>query len=491
MYKTERSVQMTFEDFNQSCGMKLNVRDEWGVVADSIDWPAVEEKYMAFFPSRRGRPAVNARMALGALIIQHKAKLSDRNLVKGVARNPYYQYFIGLESYQAKCPFGHGVLPELRKRFGMDFINEVNEVVVRNARPTPEHADDREERPAVNGNLGTMILDATCSPSNIRHPQDFSLLNEAREKLDGMIDKLHAMVDEPRRPRTYRKVLRKAYLAMAKSKKRPAKKMRSLVRVMLCAVKRNMGFVDAYLARGLVLEGKRDVWNLDAIRRLYAQQKEMFDERKHRVADRIVSIAQPFVRPIVRGKAKALVEFGVKYDVSVDENGYARLEKASFDAYSECTVLKDVVENYKKRTGRYPKRVLVDRAYRTKENRAYCEERGIAMSGRKPGRPPEDDKKCRRAEKAERKNDVDRIEVERFFSRDKCCFGAGLIMTKLSSTTLGSIALAVLVANLFGAGLSFLSFISWTRQTEWRLSISWRCRTMPRRAPDARTRRAP
>ena len=458
MYKTEKPAQMTFEDFNQSCGMKLNVHDEWVVVANSIDWAAIEEKYMAFFPSKRGRPAVNARMALGALVIQHKAKLSDRNLVKEVARNPYYQYFIGLGGYQTKCPFGHGVLPELRKRFGMDFINEVNEIVVRSAKPTPEHADDKDGKPSANGNLGTMILDATCSPSNIRHPQDFSLLNEAREKLDGMIDRLHAMVDEPRRPRTYRKVLRKAYLAMAKSKKRPAKKMRSLVRVMLCAVKRNMAFVDAYLARGLVLEDKRDVRNLDAIRKLYEQQKEMFDGKKHRVADRIVSIAQPFVRPIVRGKAKAPVEFGAKYDVSVDENGHARLEKASFDAYNECTVLKDVVESYKKRTGHYPRRVLVDQVYRTKENRTYCEERGIAMSGRKPGRPPEDDKKRRKAEKAERKNDVDRIEVERFFSRDKRCFGAGLIMTKLSDTTLGSIALAVLVANLFGAGLSSFVF---------------------------------
>ena len=68
MYKTEKSVQMTFEGFNQSCGMKLNVRDEWVVIADSIDWAAIEEKYMAFFPSRRGRPAVNARMALAVLV---------------------------------------------------------------------------------------------------------------------------------------------------------------------------------------------------------------------------------------------------------------------------------------------------------------------------------------------------------------------------------------------------------------------------------------
>ena len=184
----------------------------------------------------------------------------------------------------------------------------------------------------------------------------------------------------------------------------------------------------------------------------------MFSEKKHRVADRIVSITQPFVRPIVRGKAKAPVEFGAKYDVSVDENGHARLEKASFDAYNECTVLKEVVESYKRRTGHYPKRVLVDQVYRTKENRSYCEERGIEMSGRGPGRPPKDGKERRKAEKCERKNDVDRIEVERFFSRDKRCFGAGLIMTKLSNTTLGSIALAVLVANLFGAGLSFFAF---------------------------------
>ena len=458
MYKAEKTEQMTFEDFNQSCGMKLDMNDEWIVVAERVDWNAVEERYMEFFPSKRGRPALGARMALGALIIQLRMKLSDRRLIKEIGRNPYYQYFIGMAAYQTKCPFKHGVLPELRKRFGMEFLVAINETILKQAKPTPEHAGKKEEKPSPNGNLGTMILDASCSPSNIRYPQDFSLLNEAREKLDAMIDKLHPLADEPRRPRTYRKVLRKKYLAMAKAKKRPARKMRSLVRVLLCAVKRNMAFVDAYLAKGLILEDKWDRWNLDAIRKLYAQQKEMFDEGTHRVADRIVSITQPHLRPIVRGKAKAPVEFGAKYDVSVDEKGHARLEKISFDAYNECTVLKDVLERYRERTGHYPKRVLVDKVYRTKENREYCERCGVKMSGRKPGRPPADEKERRKAERAERKDDVDRIEVERFFSRDKRCFGAGLVMTKLSKTTLGSIALSVLVANLFDASLSFFAF---------------------------------
>lgn len=93
-------------------------------------------------------------------------------------------------------------------------------------------------------------------------------------------------------------------------------------------------------------------------------------------------------RRLVRGKAKTPVEFGAKYDVSVDEKGHARLEKISFDAYNECTVFKDALERYRERTGHYPRRVLVDQVYRTKESREYCEQRGVKMSGRGPGRPP-------------------------------------------------------------------------------------------------------
>ena len=452
MYKAEKAQQLTFDGFNQSCGMKLNPKDEWVILADMIDWKSVEVAYSAHFKSKRGRPAVSARQALGALIIQSRNRLSDRNLVKEIARNVSYQYFIGLQAFQPECPFKHGVIPALRKRIDKDFLVKVNEIFLKSAKATNAHANEKREKPTAAGNLGTMILDATCSPSNIRYPQDFSLLNEAREKLDKMIDLMHDPHCGEHRPRTYRRTLRAQYLAMAKSKKRTAKQMRSMVRVMLCAVKRNMDFVDKLLASGGLLE-KRQMELLDTIRKLYAQQKEMFDEKKHRVADRIVSITQPFVRPIVRGKIKAPVEFGAKYDVSIDERGHARLECAQFDPYNEGTILKDVVERYKERTGHYPKRVLVDQVYRTKENRAYCEERGIEISGRKSGRPPVDAKQRRKIEKTARQNDKDRIEVERFFSVDKRCCGAGLIMTKLSNTTLTSIALSVLVSNLFGVQL--------------------------------------
>ena len=73
------------------------------------------------------------------------------------------------------------------------------------------------------------------------------------------------------------------------------------------------------------------------------------------VENRIVSIERPNLRPIVRGKVKDPVEFGAKYDLSIDNEGYGRIETISFDAYNESTYLQDAVERFKTRTGFYQK----------------------------------------------------------------------------------------------------------------------------------------
>ena len=113
----------------------------------------------------------------------------------------------------------------------------------------------------------------------------------------------------------------------------------------------------------------------------------MYDNNVHSVPDRIVSISQPYIRPIVRGKAKAPTEFGAKLDLSIDDNGMARIEKQSFDAYNESDVLIGAVERYYKRTGHYPERVLADKIYRNRNNLGYCREHGIRLSGPALGRP--------------------------------------------------------------------------------------------------------
>lgn len=190
----------------------------------------------------------------------------------------------------------------------------------------------------------------------------------------------------------------------------------------------------------------KDKWQkrFEVIKELYEQQKYMYDNKIHSVPDRIVSISQPYIRPIVRGKAKAPVEFGAKLDISIDEHGYARLEKLEFDAYNESDVLISATERYKQRTGHYPKRILVDQIYRNRANLAFCKEKGIRVSGPALGRPkknPTVDKK------QDYIDNVDRIEVERAFSLAKRKYGLGRIMTKLDTTTRSSIALSIITMN--------------------------------------------
>ena len=121
---------------------------------------------------------------------------------------------------------------------------------------------------------------------------------------------------------------------------------------------------------------------------LYEQQKYMYDNKVHSVEHRIVSISQSWLRPIVRGKVKEPVEFGAKFDLSLDSEGYGRIEKISFvETYNESTCLIEAVKHFKELTGYYPERVLADQIYRPRENRNYCKEHGIRLSDPKLGRP--------------------------------------------------------------------------------------------------------
>ena len=290
------------------------------------------------------------------------------------------------------------------------------------------------------------MLDATCAPSNIRYPQDFSLLNEAREKLETIIIRFCKSYGFSR-PRMYRRQARKNYFALAKAKKRSIKKIRATIRKQLAYIKRDIGYLESYMEEGYAPTSK-EISLLMTIYKLYEQQQYMYQNKVHSVENRIVSISQPWIRPIVRGKTKVPVEFGAKFDLSIDDSGLGRIEKISYDAYNESTVLVEAVERFRERTGHYPERLLADQIYRTRDNRNFCKLHGIRLSGPKLGRPSFT-KQSSKEKKQEYQDNIDQIEVERSFSLSKRCYGMDLIRTKLYDTTLTSIALSVFVTNLF------------------------------------------
>ena len=467
MYKFKSEKQISFTDFNQPQGMQMNPNNRWVKKAAMIPWDTIEAEYAKLFPSHTGMPAKPLRMALGSLLIQKQYHYPDEELVEQIRENPYYQYFIGLPGYEDKIPFVPSLLVEFRKRLSEDVLNEINEMIIAfNAQQDDDDSNDgsgdagqsdQQDSATDSENAGTLILDATCAPQNIKYPQDVELLNEAREKLENMISRVS---DEYNyyRPRMYREKARKDYLALVKCRKRSAKKIRKAIRKQLQYIRRDLGYLTNLIENNGVALSHSDAQMFDTLQALYAQQQYMFTNNTHSVVNRIVSISQPYIRPIVRGKAKSPVEFGAKLDLSVDETGMCRIEKLSFDAYNESAVLKTAIENYRERIGHYPERVLVDQIYRNRENISYCSNLGIRLSGKKLGRPKKDaDSKAEK--KIAYQDNTDRIEVERKFSLAKRKFGLGLLLTKREDTTRASIVLSIIAMNIDRLAAMLLHFI--------------------------------
>ncbi len=189
MYKPIDKLQHSFFDFNQPMGLHMNPNNRWIKMADRIPWDEFEIKYAELFPSDIGNVAKPLRMALGSLIVQTKFQYSDRELVEQLTENPYLQYFIGLSGYQEEAPFDASTLVLFRKRISAEMLMEVNEYLLSrkdDGDNTPPSSGDSDDNGSLkeDTNEGTLTLDATCAPANIRYPQDVSLLNEAREILE-------------------------------------------------------------------------------------------------------------------------------------------------------------------------------------------------------------------------------------------------------------------------------------------------------------------
>ena len=441
--------QISLLDFKQPVGMNLKENNRWVKKAQTIPWPEIEKRYAELFTNRKGNVAKPLRLALGACIIQAEYGYSDEETALQIQENPYLQYFCGYSGYDdEKMPFDPSLMVYFRKRLTPEVLGEINEMIIRDAKKRQEKEeksednDDSDDHSGSSGNSGTMIVDATCAPSNIRYPQDVSLLNEARENAEKLVDVLHDPV-EGKKPRTYRKRARKDYLKYTRCRKHTAKMTRKAVGKQLSYLRRDLETIDRKLSLGKTLN-ERQTERLNTIRTIYEQQKYMYDNRTHSVPDRIVSVSQPFVRPIVRGKAGKPVEFGAKLDISVVD-GWTRLECYSFDAYNEAGNLKVMAERFREREGYYPARILADKIYRNRDNLSYCKEHGIRLSGPALGRPKKDES---RNNAQDYKDECERVEVERKFSLAKRKCGIGLVTAKLQETAAHVLAMSVLVLNL-------------------------------------------
>lgn len=511
MYKPRFRQLSFVDEFYLPFGGKLQADNRWVKLANAIPWFAAEEIYAKNFTAANGTPVLSVRTALGSLIIKETLSITDEETVAQIQKNPYLQFFVGFTSFQNEAPFDASLMTHFRKRFtSLDVANvqehlrnQYRELLERrqqqeqqqkesrrNGAPKriaagatkgraviPENPNEAEPEPAINEalsdkstpdappldddiatcslsvegpeNKGQLILDATCAPADIRYPTDLGLLNDARVKTEQIIDKLYAHAPEGmKKPRTYRKNARKDFLNVTKLRMKPAKTLRKGLRKQLGYLGRNLKSIEALAAEvSLSVLSKQLYGKLLVCSEIYRQQRVMYKTNSHQMNDRIISVSQPHVRPIVRGKASAKTEFGMKLSLSVVD-GWSNVEKMSWSAYNEGSDLIAEITRYYEREGYYPESVHVDKIYRNRANRQWCKVHGIRMSGVPLGRPPKDPEVNAERKRLTRKDEGIRNAVEGKFGQGKRRFGMNRIMAKLAGTSETVVALIVMVMNL-------------------------------------------
>ena len=430
--------QLRIEGFSTPFEQQLDPTNRWVVLSSKIPWDLLVGIYNRGMRNKStGAQGINPRVVVGALIIKHMESWSDRDTLQHIQENMYLQFFLGFSSFVKESIFDPSCFVDFRKRMDLNTFEEFNTAIVKLALLKEE-----EHQPEKKSHNGRMITDATACPQDITYPTDIKVLNSCIVKSELLIDKLYNKTLHKNKPRTNRKKLRKAFLTIAQNKNPSKKKINKAIKEHLTALRNNIKSINSLLdknSEGLMLLKRKEYKYLLVIQTVYEQQKGMYDGKTHKCPDRIVSIHQPHVRPIVRGKLSSKVEFGSKIQVTL-MNGFAFLDEFSWDAFNEGKYLISSVEKYKERFGYYPETVLADKIYCNRANRNDLKELKITLRAKPLGRP-----------KAGEKNSVspgERNPIEGKFGQAKTKYGLNRIMARLDITSKSWVACIILVLNL-------------------------------------------
>lgn len=499
MIKYTPASQRNLSLFSTPFERELSPDNRWVRMADLVPWDDMAQVFIDSLSRQEGRPTVDLRIVLGALLVKHIENLSDERVIEYIQENIYAQYFVGLSSFQQAPVFVPSLFVEIRKRLGEQGARRLNDLLIAQAHslqlikhrrkpsdgynkqaggddndpPTGVQDADNESTnpedgpkqvaPQAQRNRGNLIVDATVAPSHIAYPLDSRLLDTCRQISEELIDSVYGAHGHlwSTKPRTYRRQAKNKYLNFSKRRRKTKKDIRRIVKAQLSYVRRNLKTLDVMLdlltAQGLSwpLSFKRSrlLW---IIREVYRQQDYMYRDNRRRVDDRIVSIHQPHLRPIKRGKGGTKnTEFGAKINASLTE-GFLRADQIGFGAFAEAQGLQEQIEGYKCRYGYYPATVLADQIYWTRENRNYLKARGIT-SGGVPLGPKRQRSKYEK--ERDRKRNNKRSEVEGKFGESKNRYGLDRMYTRLVDTTKAEISLILLGMNAVRMLRAFIPLI--------------------------------
>lgn len=229
-----------------------------------------------------------------------------------------------------------------------------------------------------------LLMDATCYESYIRFPTDVKLLWEScrwvfekqlfrRCGQLGLKRPRSKYVVQKQKQRDYDRRRRKTYKAGMKRKK-------ALIYLLSKGLDQLQRLLNDHPQISFT-EAERAY--LRTIRIVLQQQTFLLTHPPKALKNRIVSLAKPYVRPIIRGKEIKPVEFGMKAHL-LQVDGICIIDTLSFNAFNESTRLKLSTFKHRAMFGQLSQ-LGADRIYATNANRRYLSAKHVFTNFVKKG----------------------------------------------------------------------------------------------------------
>lgn len=288
-------------------------------------------RHISRFPERFSRhtpqtSAATVTMALRYSILLAVTGASFRELALRVADSAVCQWFTGTSRVDAARPVSKSTVERFEKMFGdgevARLVHDLNRCFT-DAKAAKELLFREEAL-----RFDKIFADTTCVRANIHFPVDWVLLRDAARTLVKAIElaRSHGIRHRIGEPARFSRQMNKLCIEMTHLRKKPdsAKKRKSVLRRMKKLMKTIGGHAANYhreLAAGwdktdLSEAGARAILGriegvLDQLPKAVSQAHErIIGGRKVKNGDKTLSLYEPDVHVLVRGKAGAEVEFG-------------------------------------------------------------------------------------------------------------------------------------------------------------------------------------
>jgi len=225
-------------------------------------------------------------------------------------------------------------------------------------------------------NTNLVLMDATCYEVHMRFPTDIKLLWESCcflwEEQIPVLCKLSGI----KMPRSKFKVQKLKQSVFSKRRKVSVQATKRGRKTLLHLLEKGIGVYQHLLnkTRGIHLS-EPIAQRFKTIRKVYQQQLYLIKKNTTKVRDRIVSLSQPHIRPVIRGKENKPLEFGIKVHM-MQVDGINIVEHHSYNAFNESTRLKASFYKHKIIFGECT-HLAADRIYPTNADRRFCSSKNL------------------------------------------------------------------------------------------------------------------